>query len=985
MSLPSELLGIGTVATEVPLTANGDLVIADNAKILGKTTTWGTAVNTGNTTSPVPRTELGANAHVGNIWTRKTLTVRSNSVVEYDSYVGEKIDPQAGATVKGTKRGVQNSLLNVAWNVTFQSGNYAAQEAGPDATLTLTPGRHGDISVKGRGRLKLKTGTYYLDSLTSESGAFIDIDNTGGTVVIYVRGEFTHRGVFTYTKESSDVLVGVFNTDTIFVESEFDGTLIAPYAKLVLGGATNATFDGSFQAKSIEVRAGVQVKYKDVSRRGTAITGITPTVVRDGTSGPAPTPPSPVGKTYEEYTAAETAYLDSLVANQQYGTGVVLVAHPAASGTQNTSTGNVPAGTVASVAKPVNATSDATVAEASGKQSASEGYTEAVTIHPELVNPVPTPTPPPTAAAYATGFCPLVGGSSPSDGTTPFLGIDKSYGFGNVKNANLAGLIAGELVAPGIPDIAVLLAAGADTGEIFDAYYGGGVMLKAGLAVTGPFAQAGAGLATGVRVFGMAIPVVSMFGYAEGGFVPNDGRLLTVPYAKAGVNVLGIYKKEWRIPSDFDTTKEQCRKELKDCEAVYKSCCAKPWSGCSTDSACTEKLNACHQKEQDLVGNAKCIDPLALAVTPQKVNLYQQTTPLFPAIPIPIMTGVTGYVNAGAELTIPAYIDVDETGPDLTISPVERFYATVSVEVGALIVATIEGQIDILKLDNPVKTYLKWRLNESPEVCAAELDWKTTYQQKWSTLNGKVLVTLKIKISLPWGLGTIEEDLARKEIFSWDGLKLESPVVNLLDGQAPLPFKLDPNRCILGGNACATDATPIHEIGGLKDSGDAWWTAPAPYGEKVCPGQAVVKVKAKDSDVGVDTQSLLVSAKWDPSLANTNCSERRGRVAIWAQRNEGKAGVSDAPSPFYRWEQVDVLTMQGVDIGGVCVPQATHLKQLPDSLKAAYGNQPWGYIPLDIAMPDNRITEVRLVGHATENCSEVPLLFEVLTKKQIFN
>ena len=76
---------------------------------------------------------------------------------------------------------------------------------------------------------------------------------------IYVRSSLSFKGaMLDFFGGTPQVLLAYFGTNTGFVESSFDGTLVAPNGKIVLASASHS---GSFYAKELEVRPGAQIEH----------------------------------------------------------------------------------------------------------------------------------------------------------------------------------------------------------------------------------------------------------------------------------------------------------------------------------------------------------------------------------------------------------------------------------------------------------------------------------------------------------------------------------------------------------------------------------------------------------------------------------------------------------------------------------------------------------------------------------------------------
>lgn len=76
---------------------------------------------------------------------------------------------------------------------------------------------------------------------------------------IFVKSGLTFRGGVTATEQTaSRPLVAYFGTSNALLESPFDGTVVAPKAKIVLSSFEHI---GAFFGKKLEVQAGAKLRY----------------------------------------------------------------------------------------------------------------------------------------------------------------------------------------------------------------------------------------------------------------------------------------------------------------------------------------------------------------------------------------------------------------------------------------------------------------------------------------------------------------------------------------------------------------------------------------------------------------------------------------------------------------------------------------------------------------------------------------------------
>ena len=106
--------------------------------------------------------------------------------------------------------------------------------------------------------LSLRTGVYWVRTLTVAAGANLRLNAAAGPVVIYVERELVHSGAIVGTDSIwPALLLGFFGPTVELDQAPFHGVLVAPDATLTLGGAT--THRGRFFARELRVSSGTQI------------------------------------------------------------------------------------------------------------------------------------------------------------------------------------------------------------------------------------------------------------------------------------------------------------------------------------------------------------------------------------------------------------------------------------------------------------------------------------------------------------------------------------------------------------------------------------------------------------------------------------------------------------------------------------------------------------------------------------------------------
>ena len=124
-------------------------------------------------------------------------------------------------------------------------------------------------------------------------------------------------------------MFGFFGTEEVYLEGEFDATVLAPAAGMTIGpaGNNNTTYDGNYWAKNVLVRSTARIKRAFVSATGTALPSV-PTDFVPNPNAVAPPVPTPAGKSATEYQNAVGDYIKLLADTGYNGPVKVIDAHP---------------------------------------------------------------------------------------------------------------------------------------------------------------------------------------------------------------------------------------------------------------------------------------------------------------------------------------------------------------------------------------------------------------------------------------------------------------------------------------------------------------------------------------------------------------------------------------------------------------------------------------------------------------------------------
>jgi hypothetical protein len=199
--------------------------------------------------------EVGAGVQAfSNITSGASVFLRSSAHVRGSvTAAGAITKQQADVRIDGQSRpNTPVSIQTVSFDVAFPGATNGPVTVGPDGPLvTLAPGAYGRFDLRSRGRVSLRTGTYYFDSFNSEPQGEIQLN--GAPIYVYVKNSFTYKGGFRrISGDDGQILIGYFGSSEAFLQAPFVGTIVAPNAAIALHRPDGGRHRGTFFGKTIE-------------------------------------------------------------------------------------------------------------------------------------------------------------------------------------------------------------------------------------------------------------------------------------------------------------------------------------------------------------------------------------------------------------------------------------------------------------------------------------------------------------------------------------------------------------------------------------------------------------------------------------------------------------------------------------------------------------------------------------------------------------
>ena len=130
-----------------------------------------------------------------------------------------------------------------------------------EAELEIDPGTYRDVVVGSGSGVLLRAGEYRVESLDIRPGGVLEIDNSRGSVFVWVTRALGVSGEIVDFKARSNVLFGYTGAVSPTITVPFRGTLVAPNSTVDLRAA-GGPHVGSFFARRLVVADGVVIEHQ---------------------------------------------------------------------------------------------------------------------------------------------------------------------------------------------------------------------------------------------------------------------------------------------------------------------------------------------------------------------------------------------------------------------------------------------------------------------------------------------------------------------------------------------------------------------------------------------------------------------------------------------------------------------------------------------------------------------------------------------------
>jgi hypothetical protein len=202
--------------------------------------------------------ELGSFAQTGGILSQGRVVIGSHATVTGNVESAGRVIRHGPSTVTGTITANTTVALPPGLDlsgVTFPTTNSGPIHVDEHATASPAPGAYSDVSVEHFGTLVLTAGTYFFETFTLEDDSRLNLDQSAGSVTLYVHKEMQYDGqIATIAGTPGGFVLGYAGTEPLEIGTPFlAGTLTAPNARVSVTRHMAPGFTGELFAKEIEV------------------------------------------------------------------------------------------------------------------------------------------------------------------------------------------------------------------------------------------------------------------------------------------------------------------------------------------------------------------------------------------------------------------------------------------------------------------------------------------------------------------------------------------------------------------------------------------------------------------------------------------------------------------------------------------------------------------------------------------------------------
>lgn len=198
------------------------------------------------------QTLISFDARTNGVQSVGQVRVLDRAIVTGDVRSSNSITVSPTATVTGTQAPFAGVTLPALPALpTFPPPTGGPIFVNPGGVVPLAPGSRGSVTVNSGGFLRLSAGDYFFQSFTINSSSRVEVTPT---TRVFVQSTLNYRSPFVNASNAVQPIALGFGGMNLIVEARFDGTLLAPNARVEFGIGSGLTFTGSFLGRTLVVR-----------------------------------------------------------------------------------------------------------------------------------------------------------------------------------------------------------------------------------------------------------------------------------------------------------------------------------------------------------------------------------------------------------------------------------------------------------------------------------------------------------------------------------------------------------------------------------------------------------------------------------------------------------------------------------------------------------------------------------------------------------
>ncbi|WP_394844118.1 hypothetical protein LZC95_44580 [Pendulispora brunnea] len=213
-------------------------------------------------------TKLAAKAEMGSLFSVGSVSLRDGSHIHGHLRTEGNIQSEGHFTVDESVVERQPvATRHLVRRAKFASSRDQIRVGeGQKLSTPVNPGYYVSLRLGQRAEATLTAGSYYFESFVLEAGAKLNIDDSKGSIFVFVEREFDDAGTIARVNGGYPRwLVSYVGTGTVFLRKPFAGSVIAPQGTISLDGdpISHGRHEGSFYGRTVRVGPDAEIQLHD--------------------------------------------------------------------------------------------------------------------------------------------------------------------------------------------------------------------------------------------------------------------------------------------------------------------------------------------------------------------------------------------------------------------------------------------------------------------------------------------------------------------------------------------------------------------------------------------------------------------------------------------------------------------------------------------------------------------------------------------------